>query len=300
MRLRQFLAIYEHAKFHFSMSHPAIGRIGEFHKRISCLPGLPNAFDVCNFAGKHVYVMLKVRRFWRNVPVPRQWPPKAGDDLVSKIWNLLRNERLIFQKLSKPEKIQAFLDQEIQYNTEPNGPSCRSPRRVLRDGIAHCIEGALFAAASLRYHGRPPLILDLEAVRDDDHIVALYKESGHWGAIAKSNYSGLRFREPVYRTLRELVMTYFEHYFNHSFEKTLRRYSNPVNLARFDKLEWMTSENDLWEIGDYLCKIPHRQVLTGGQIRRLRAVDPRLYQAGLFGSILSKNSKNIPQRRKER
>ena len=196
-----------------------------------------------------------------------------------------KEECRIIAGLSKPEKIQAFLDQEIQYNTEPTGPSCRSPRRVLRDGVAHCIEGALFAAASLRYHGYPPLILDLEAVRDDDHILALFKESGHWGAIAKSNYSGLRFREPVYRTLRELVMTYFEHYFNHAREKTLRRYSNSVNLIRFDSLAWMTAEKDLWEIGDYLCQIRHKQVLTRGQIRRLRRVDSRFYQAGILGSI---------------
>jgi len=205
---------------------------------------------------------------------------------VNNIWNISTEEQHVFERMTKPEKIQAFLDEKIRYNTEPDGASCRSPRRVLRDRVAHCMEGALFAAASLRYHGYPPLILDLEAVRDDDHILALYKESGHWGAIAKSNYSGLRFREPVYRTLRELVMTYFEHYFNHSLEKTLRRYSNPVNLTRFDKLKWMTSESDLWEIGEYLCKIPHRQVLTAKQIRRLRPVDSRLYHAGLFGSIL--------------
>jgi hypothetical protein len=204
---------------------------------------------------------------------------------MNRIWDFSKEERRVFAELSKPEKIQAFLDQEIRYNTEPNGPSCRSPRRVLRDGVAHCMEGALFAAASLRHHGYPPLILDLEAVRDDDHILALYKESGHWGAIAKSNYSGLRFREPVYRTLRELVMTYFEHYFNHAREKTLRRYSNPVNLVRFDDLEWITTEKDLWEIGDYLCKIPHRKILAPDQIRRLRLVDSRFYQAGILGSI---------------
>jgi len=204
---------------------------------------------------------------------------------LKKFWDFSREERLIFGKLSKPEKIQAFLDQEIRYNNEKDGASCRSPRRVLRDGVAHCIEGALFSAAALRFHGFPPLILDMEAVRDDDHILALYKESGHWGAIAKSNYSGLRFREPVHRTLRELVMTYFEHYFNNAREKTLRSFSNPVNLTRFDKLAWMTSEKDLWEIGDYLCDIPHRKVLTYGQIRRLRLVDARLYQAGHVGKI---------------
>jgi hypothetical protein len=204
---------------------------------------------------------------------------------VKTTWSFSKEEQLIFRKLSKPEKIQAFLDQEVQYNTEPDGASCRSPRRVLRDRVAHCIEGALFAAASLRFQGLPPLILDLTAVRDDDHILALFKESGHWGAIAKSNYSGLRFREPVFRTVRELVLSYFEHYFNVAGEKTLRSFSNPVNLARFDRLEWMTSEKDLWEIGDYLCNIVHRPVLTPAVIRRLRRVDSRLYRAGLVGSI---------------
>jgi hypothetical protein len=205
--------------------------------------------------------------------------------MVDSMRHFSREDRIVFRKLSKPEKIQLFLDREIRYNTELDGKSCRSPRRVLRDRVAHCIEGALFAAAALRFHGRPPLILDLEAVRDDDHILAIFKESGHWGAIAKSNYSGLRFREPVYRTVRELVMSYFEHYFNLAKEKTLRSYANPVNLARFDKLEWMTSERDLWEIGDFLCGIAHRPVLTPALIRGLRPVDSRLFRAGLLGSI---------------
>ncbi len=199
-------------------------------------------------------------------------------DLTKEEWEILR-------RLSTPEKIQAFLDDTIRYNKEPEGPTCRSPRRVLRDGVGHCIEGAMFAAAALRVHGFPPLILDLEAVRDDDHIIALFKENGHWGAVAKSNYAGLRFREPVYRDVRELVMSYFEMYYNLEGEKTLRRFSRPVNLARFDRIHWMTSEKDLWEIGDYLCRIPHVQVMSRAQIRRLRPMDKRLYEAGLIGSI---------------
>lgn len=199
-------------------------------------------------------------------------------DLTKEEWEILR-------RLSTPEKIQAFLDDTIRYNKEPEGPTCRSPRRVLRDGVGHCIEGAMFAAAALRVHGLPPLILDLEAVRDDDHIIALFKENGHWGAVAKSNYAGLRFREPVYRDVRELVMSYFEMYYNLEGEKTLRRFSRPVNLARFDRIHWMTSEKDLWEIGDYLCRIPHVQVMSRAQIRRLRPMDKRLYEAGLIGSI---------------
>ena len=138
---------------------------------------------------------------------------------------------------------------------------------MLRDRVAHCMEGALFGAAALAFHGFPPLLLDLEAVRDDDHVLAVFRERGHWGAIAKSNYAGLRFREPVYRTLRELAMSYFEHYFNLAGEKTLRAYSRPVNLARFDGIGWMTAERDVWEIPEYLCGIPHTPLLTPAQQR---------------------------------
>src|SRR6185503_6616965 len=122
-------------------------------------------------------------------------------------------------------------DFDLAYNKEPDGNTCRSPRRVLRDGVAQCMDGALFGAAALRMLGHPPLLLDLEAVRDDDHVLAIFQvrgtNRGLWGAIAKSNYSGLRFREPVYRTLRELVMSYFEHYYNPAGEKTLRAFSRP-------------------------------------------------------------------------
>jgi hypothetical protein len=137
-------------------------------------------------------------------------------------FGLRRRELSIIKRLSGPEKIQRFLDYDIGYNKEVGGESCRSPRRVLRDRLAHCAEGAFFAAAALRVHGHEPLIVDLEAVRDVDHLLAVFKEHGRWGAIAKSNYSGLRYREPVYRTIRELVMSYYEHYYNPAGEKTLR------------------------------------------------------------------------------
>ena len=122
-----------------------------------------------------------------------------------------RDELAVLRRLTTPHRVQSFLDSEIGYNKELQGDTCRSPRRVLRDRLAHCLEGALFAAAVLRVHGFPPLLLDLEAVRDDDHVLAIFRQNGHWGAIAKSNYSGLGFREPVYRTLRELTISYFEH-----------------------------------------------------------------------------------------
>jgi hypothetical protein len=192
-------------------------------------------------------------------------------------------ETRVLRALKTPEKIQHFLDHDIAYNKEPDGDTIRSPRRVLRDKVAHCLEGALLAAAALRVQGFPPLLLDLEAVRDDDHVLAVFKQNGHWGAIAKSNYSGLRFREPVYRTLRELTISYFEHYFNLSREKTLRNYSRTVNLSRFDRLGWMTAEDDLWVINDYLANIPHVPLLRDGTRRRLARVDDRLFAAGLAG-----------------
>jgi hypothetical protein len=185
--------------------------------------------------------------------------------------------------LKTAEHIQRFLDREIAYNKEPDGDTVRSPRRVLRDRVAHCMEGALLAAAALRVQGYPPLLLDLESVRDDDHVLAIFKQRGCWGAIAKSNYSGLRFREPVYRSLRELAMSYFEHYFNLEREKTLRKYSRPVNLARFDRIGWMTAEEDLWVISEHLAKIPHVSLLRDGAGRRMASVDDRLFAAGLVG-----------------
>jgi hypothetical protein len=194
-------------------------------------------------------------------------------------------ERAVFRRLNTPEKIQRYLDCEIVYNKELDGPTCRSPRRVMRDRTGHCMEGALFGAAALRMLGYPPLLLDLEAVRDDDHVLAIFRLRGHWGAVATSNYAGLRYREPVYRTLRELAMSYFEDYFNLQKEKTLRRYSRPVNLRRFDSIEWMTAEEDVWAIPEYLCDIAHRPLLGPGMAARLGPVDERLFAAGLVGLV---------------
>ena len=195
-----------------------------------------------------------------------------------------RSERAAYRRLTSPAKIQRFLD-ELGYNKKPHGPTCRSPRRVLEDGLAHCMEGALMGAAALRVLGQPPLLIDLEAVRDDDHVLAVFRQRGHWGALAKSNYAGLRFREPVYRTLRELVMSYFEHYFNLAGEKTLRRYSRPVNLKRFDRIGWMTSQEDLWAIPEYLTTISHTSLLTTELERSLSRVDARLMAAGQVGTV---------------
>lgn len=202
----------------------------------------------------------------------------------AKTSHLTNSELRVFSRLSTPAKIQHFLD-NLAYNLEPNGYTCYSPRSVLRERAAHCMEGALVAAAALRMLGFPALLLDLEAVRDTDHVLAIYKLDGGWGAVAKSDYSGIRSREPVYRTIRELVLSYFEHYFNPAGEKTLRGYSRPVNLSRFDRFNWITAEKDVWYIPEYLCEIPHTDILGTKMERNLSRMDRRLYRAGRLGGL---------------
>jgi hypothetical protein len=187
--------------------------------------------------------------------------------------------------LTSPAKIQQFLDEELGYNLEPDGDTCYSPRTVLRKRVAHCMEGAMLAAAALRCLGHPPLLVDLEAVRDTDHVLAVYRTNGYWGAVAKSDYSGLRSREPVYRTVRELVMSYFEHYFNPAGEKTLRAYSRPVSLSQFDRHSWTTSEEDVWIVPNYLCDLKHTPVVSKAMLRKVAPMDKRLYAAGRLGGL---------------
>jgi len=186
-----------------------------------------------------------------------------------------------FRALRTPIGIQRALD-AMPYHI---APSAWSPRRVLEAKTAHCLEGAVFAAAALRVLGFPPLLLDLEAVQDTDHVLAVFRLRRRWGAIAKSNFSGLRYREPVYRTLRELVMSYFEGYVNLRGERTLRAYSRPVDLARFDGARpgWMTSGEDLWWIPEHLLGIPHTPLLTPAMAKSLSRVDRRSLAAGLVG-----------------
>jgi hypothetical protein len=182
-----------------------------------------------------------------------------------------RAELRTLRAFKTPAGIQRFLD-ELPYNLKYDA---RSPKKVLQDRTASCLEGGIFAAAALRVLGFPPLIFDLEADRDTDHVIAIFKVRGAWGALAKSNFTGCRYREPVYRTLRELAMSYFNVYFNLRFERTLRRYSRAVNLARFDRLRWMTTEKPIWFIAEHLCEIPHIPLLTRAMEKRLTRVDPR-------------------------
>lgn len=189
------------------------------------------------------------------------------------------SERQFLETLSTPIKIQAFLD-ELPYSTEH---IYRCPLRVLWDRVAHCFDGALFAAAALRRLGYPPIILEMVPNdRDDDHLLAIYRMNEYWGAVAKSNFVGLRFREPIYRTLRELVLSYFEQYYNAAREKTLRSYTPPLNLKAFDKFNWMTRDESLERIAKKLDKIRKIPILTPSMTSNLSLVDERSYQAGLF------------------
>jgi hypothetical protein len=194
-------------------------------------------------------------------------------------FGLARSELRKLRTLKTPAGVQRFLD-ELPYNL---GYTARSPKKVLQDRTASCFEGGVFAAAALRVLGFPPLIFDLEAERDTDHVLAIFKAHGHWGAVAKSNFAGCRYREPVYRTLRELAMSYFNIYFNLRFERTLRRYSRPVNLARFDRLNWMATDKPVWFIAEHLCEIPHIALLTSTMEKNLTRLDPRSVRGEMVG-----------------
>ena len=189
-------------------------------------------------------------------------------------------EILFLKRLTTPWRIQSYLNR-LPYNDQP---TAMSPRRVMRERAAHCFEGALFAAAALRFQGFAPLVIDMAARNDDDHVIAVFRINGLWGAVAKSNTTMLRFREPVYRTVRELVMSYFEMYFNTRGVKSLRTYSRPVNLTRFDRRGWMTSETDLDYIGNHLYAIPHIDVVPPRQRRMLSPADRDVVRACFLGS----------------
>lgn len=192
-------------------------------------------------------------------------------------WTAAQRRRIA--TLRSPGEIQAFLD-AIPYSADP---FYRCPRRVLADRKAHCFDGALFAAAMLRRIGFPPLLVDTRAVRDDDHVIAIFRRHGRIGAIAKSNFVGLRFREPVFRSVRELVLSYFEVYYNAAGEKTLRSFSAPLDLRRFDELQWETIDTHLGVIATRLDTIRHYPLLSRRMAAGLIKVDERSLNAGMLG-----------------
>jgi len=186
----------------------------------------------------------------------------------------------LLRRLKTPVEIQEYLN-SLAYDA---APGTASPRRVLREKRANCFEGALLAAAALRVHGRPPLLVDMRSRNDDDHVLAVFRRNGAWGCVAKSNFTVLRFREPVYRTIRELMASFFDVFFNTIGEKTLRHYSVPFDLRRFDDRGWMTTEDDVSWIGDALDRARHYPFLTRAQVRSLATADPALVKAGLLGA----------------
>jgi hypothetical protein len=205
----------------------------------------------------------------------------------------------IFKKLDSPKKIQDFLAFKIKHNPAKDGVECRSPREVLRKGKAHCMEGALLAAAILEFHGHKPLLLDLRSTDDDlDHVVALFKQFGCFGAISKTNHVVLRYREPVYKTLRELALSYFHEYFLDNGKKTLREFSRPFDLCNLDTADklaprsnagsaryiggenWRTTAKDLIALPKLLDQIKHFKVLSRAQIKNLRKADKIEIKAG--------------------
>lgn len=197
---------------------------------------------------------------------------------------LTPSEHKLIRTLTTPFKIQTFLD-SVPYSGEER---YRAPLTFLRDRTGHCFDGATFAAAMLQRLGQRPLLVDLiPNNRDDDHMLALFKCAGHWGAVAKSNFAGLRYREPIYRSLRELVMSYFNDYFNNVGEKTLRGYTTPLNLNTFDSQHWLTDDVTMDRIADRLGEIKQFKILTPAMVKTLSPVDERSLQAGLVGVNVS-------------
>ncbi len=183
---------------------------------------------------------------------------------------LTKEEHKVFSRLNTPQKIQDFLD-ALPINFEPEGDTLHSPRLVMQHKTAHCMEGALFAAAALAYHGQRPLLLDLQTLaHDDDHVVTLFQEKGGWGAISKTNHAILRWRDAVYKTPRELAMSFFHEYYLDDGVKTLKAFSKPFDLRRYKPEQWVTTEGNIDFIAEELDESPHVSIIPNGARRRLR------------------------------
>ena len=209
----------------------------------------------------------------------------------------------MLRRLRTPEKIQAFL-YGLKQNFEQQGETCNSVRKVLRERRAHCIEGAMLAACALWIQGEPPLLLDLQAVQDFDHVVALFRRNGRWGAISKTNGIGLRWRDPVYRSLRELAMSYFHEYYNGRAHKTLREYSVPFDLRRIDPAIWVSGSKNCWLVGEKLDAIRHFKLVSGRHLKSVVRRDPFERRLGSIGqyrkprALLEKLARRKQKRRR--
>jgi hypothetical protein len=190
---------------------------------------------------------------------------QANSGLEHKEWRVLK-------RLSTPTKIQDFLN-KLPFDFGPGEKIDRSVRGILKTGKADCVGGAILAAAALWAHGRKPFLLDLIAARHDfDHVVALFKEDGHWGAISKTNHAVLRYREPVYKSSRELALSYFHEYFLPNGQKTLRSFSKPFDLSRLGT-SWIIDKENVMDIVYELDCSNHAEILTPKQKKNLRRAD---------------------------
>lgn len=183
-------------------------------------------------------------------------------------------ERKILAQLNSPKKVQDYLD-TLSINFETRGETYMSPRRVMRDKTAHCFEGALLAATAFAYNGAKPLLLDLQTIdKDEDHVVALFTWNGLWGAISKTNHPILRYRDPVYKTVRELAMSYFHEYMMDDGTKSLRNFSKPFDLSKYAPAQWVTDEKELDWLVDALDNSTHFPIAPSSAIRKLRKASP--------------------------
>lgn len=192
---------------------------------------------------------------------------------------LSKGEYKILKGLNSAKKIQDFVN-SLKVNFEYNGETCMSPRRVLREGRAHCIEAAFLAWLAFKINGKKAWIVDLKGTKDDwDHVICVFKKDGQWGCVSKSNHAAHRYREPIYRDIRELVMSIFHEYIDKRGRKNLRSFSVPIDMKKFGK-KWITSEKELWNIHDALDKVKHFNILTRKQIANLRRADKVEIRAG--------------------
>jgi hypothetical protein len=190
-----------------------------------------------------------------------------------------KKEKDLIKKLNTPAKVQDFLN-SLKFNFEKRGDTLKSPLMVLREGNTHCMEGALFGAYVLSMHSYKAKLVHLQAIKPDfDHVIAVFKIGGSWGALSKTNHAVLRYREPVYKSLRELVMSYFHEYFLNDGTKTLRKYSEPLDLNIFES-GWETSDGNLWGIDQELDKIKHYDIAPKNVLKKLRKADKVEIEAG--------------------
>ena len=199
---------------------------------------------------------------------------------MRRFFDFNKKEIDVLRRLNSPQKIQDYIN-KLPINFELDGDTCMSPRKVLSLKSAHCVEGALLAAVALWYHGQKPLLLDLKTTpNDDEHVVALFQSRGYWGAISKTNHGVLRYREPIYKTVRELALSYFHEYFKNSGQKTLRSYSAPFDLSKIKDKTWMISNDNLWNLVEKLDTSKHYPFLNRYQEKNLRKADKIEIEAG--------------------